>query len=90
MTVPVTADMVNLAARLHARRSRVMEGSRLDPLCGLATIADLTGAVRPGGPVRDAVDLQRQMVRDLAVEIAGFLRLAGGPAASLIALSCAS
>lgn len=84
MTVPVTADMVNLAARLHARRSRVFEGSRLDPLYGLTTIADLSGAVRPGGAVTDAVDLQRQMVHDLAVEMAGFLRLTGGPSASLL------
>jgi vacuolar-type H+-ATPase subunit C/Vma6 len=78
-------DAVNLAARVHARRSRIHEGAQLDRLCGLSAIPDLADAVLSGVPVADAVDFQRRLVQHLADEIAGCLRFLDGPAAEWVA-----
>lgn len=70
-----------LAARLHARRSRLAEDGRLDALCRLSRVTDLCRAVFPDAALRTAPEFQRRLVEDLAWELAdlrGQLSGAGG------------
>ncbi len=82
--MPVLKDLDFLAARLHGRRSVLAEGARLDELCRLRTIAELSRELYPAAGLRTARDLQRRMVGDLAREIDDLAgRLKGGGAALL-------
>jgi len=63
-------DLDFLSALVHGRRSRLAEGSRLDELCRLRTVAELVQAIAPEMPAETIAGLQRRMVSDLAAELA--------------------
>ncbi|MDE3068272.1 MAG: V-type ATPase subunit [Verrucomicrobiota bacterium] len=67
-----TNDLDYLTARLHARRSRMAEGARLDPLCRIPSVPEFCHALFPGAemPVADA---QRRLVLDLIRELSACL-----------------
>ena len=85
MSTVMPGDLLNLAARLHARRSRVMEHERLDPVCRLSSISDLARSIRLDESIRDAADLQRRLVQDLIREISDCLTRLRGRGAALVA-----
>ncbi|HEX9045780.1 MAG TPA: V-type ATPase subunit [Verrucomicrobiae bacterium] len=62
-------DLDYLAARLHARRTRIAEGGRLEELCGYDKLLKLTRAVFPGAETATTADFQRRLVQQLAEEI---------------------
>ena len=74
-----------LATRLHARRSRMAEAERLDALCQIRTLPELSRAVRLDTDYQAATEFQRRLVQDLAGEIAGCVRHVGGAGAELVA-----
>jgi len=65
---------------VHGRHSRLAEGSRLDELCRLRTVAELVQAIAPEAPVETVAGLQRRMVSDLAAELATLADHLGGDA----------
>ena len=74
MTRASSNDLDYLTTRLHARRSRMAEGERLDTLCNLRTLPELGRALFPGAELPVAADFQRQLVENLAREISGLLK----------------
>jgi vacuolar-type H+-ATPase subunit C/Vma6 len=77
----VVSDLDYLAARLHGRRSRLAEAERLDELCRLRSIPELASALYPEREFQTTVDLQRQLVQDLAGEMSELVaHLTGGGA----------
>jgi vacuolar-type H+-ATPase subunit C/Vma6 len=70
MRPEVGTDLDFLSALVHGRRSRLAEGSRLDELCRLRTVAELVQAIAPEMPAETIAGLQRRMVSDLAAELA--------------------
>lgn len=66
-------DLDYLATRLHARRSRMAEGARLDPLCRSRTVPELCRTLYPGGEMPMA-EFQRRLVQDLVQELSGCLK----------------
>jgi vacuolar-type H+-ATPase subunit C/Vma6 len=73
MRLEAGTDLDFLSALVHGRRSRLAEGSRLDELCRLRTVAELGQAIAPrhqAGRAETVADLQRRMVADLAAELA--------------------
>lgn len=66
-------DLDYLATRLHARRSRMAEGARLDPLCRSRSVPELCHALFPGEEMSTA-DFQRRLVQDLVWELAGCVK----------------
>ena len=52
-------DLTFLAARLHGRRSRAAEGERLDELCALSNVPELSRKVLGGIEIATAPELQR-------------------------------
>ncbi len=82
ITLPKDLDF--LSARVHGRRSRLAEGAYLDELCRIRTVPELARRLYPGAGLFFAPDIQRRMVRDLALEISGLAAgLAGNDAAFL-------
>lgn len=81
MAAAIQKDLDFLGARLHARRSRLAEGARLDELARLRTVAELAHRFFPrAGPLTTA-QFQRALVRERAgelVEWAGEIGGAGG------------
>jgi hypothetical protein len=55
-----TNDLDYLAARLHARSSRMAEGERLDALCNIRSIPERGRAVRLEMDCQPAADFQRR------------------------------
>ncbi|MEI6166242.1 MAG: V-type ATPase subunit [bacterium] len=74
-----------LAARLHGRRSRLAEGSRLDSLSRLKTISRLAQVILPGATVKTVPDAQRLMVAGLIDEMDDLLPQLTGARARLMA-----
>lgn len=62
-------DLDYLAARFHGRRSRVAEAERLDALCRLRTIPELTRAVFPQAEFQTCAEFQRGALEDLLLEL---------------------
>lgn len=87
MEMPSPQDAVFLAARLHARRSRVAESLRLDELCALRSVADLWRRIHPGSEPGPLHELQRGLHLRLAEELRELQRAAHGPVADWIALA---
>lgn len=81
---PMTHDLDYLAARLHARRSRLAEAERLDALCRVRTVPELAHALQPDGSLATAAELQQRLVRDLAIELPQMLAHLAGPAECLL------
>ena len=84
MMFTATNDLDYLAARLHARRSRMAEGERLDQLCNIRTIPELSHAVRLDTDYLTATEFQRRLVLDLVQELSGCVRHVGGAGDELI------
>jgi len=74
-----------LATRLHARRSRMAEAERLDALCAIRTLPELSRAVRLDTDYQVAAGFQRRVVQDLVQELAGCVRHVGGAGGELVA-----
>lgn len=67
-------DLDYLATRLHVRRSRMAEGVRLQELCRLASMADLSRAVFATGDFAGVAEFQRALVRNLVRELSDTLQ----------------
>ena len=74
MTRASSNDLDYLATRLHARRSRMAEAERLEELCRLRSLPELSRAVFPGAEISVAADFQRRLVQNLIWEIFGCLK----------------
>jgi V/A-type H+/Na+-transporting ATPase subunit C len=70
-------NLTYLAAKLHARRSRMLEGNRLEALCHIRSLSELGQAVGLDADNPAAAELQRQWVKDLVRELAGFVKHLG-------------
>lgn len=77
MATVATNNLDYLATRLHARRSRMAEGERLDELCHLRTIPELGQALGLDLEFQSAAQLQRRLVQDLFHELASCARHVG-------------
>lgn len=84
MAAMVINDLDYLAARLHARRSRMAEGERLDALCRLRAIPDLGRALRPESDFSTAAVFQRRLLDDLIQEFSFCLRHLDGAGREII------
>ncbi len=58
----IEEDLDYLAARVHARRSQIADAERLDPLCRLRSLEELSRAVLPGKQGASVPDFQRSVV----------------------------
>jgi hypothetical protein len=76
MRALTTTNLDYLTARLHGRRSRMVEGDRLDALCRLRGM--------PDSRAQTAKEFQQLLVEDLVREVAEFLPLLDRPGARLI------
>ena len=85
MMPTATNDLDYLATRLHARRSRMADGERLDELCHLRTVLELSRAVRLESECPSAAQFQRRLVQDLVQELAGCARQVGGAGGEVFA-----
>ena len=70
MRLEAGTDLDFLSALVHGRRSRLAEGSRLDELCRLRTVAELVQAIAPEMHGSAVAGLQRRLVSNLAKELA--------------------
>lgn len=70
-------DLDNLAARLHGRRARMAEGTRLYELCGLGSPEALAAALFPGAGISSSPGIQRRLEEDLFIEIRGLASSVG-------------
>ena len=84
MLRPTVDDVNHLAARLHGRRSRMAEASRLENLCRLPDFPELGRAIFPGTEFHAAADFQRRLAQDLVRELSGFLRHVEGVGADVL------
>lgn len=84
MAISTTSNQDYLAARLHARRSRMAEGNRLAELCNLRTISEL-GLEILNTDIHSCVQFQRQLTRELVQELAGCARHVGGAGGDVFA-----
>lgn len=80
-----TDDLDYLNARLYGRRSRVAEGARLDALCHLRNLPELSRAICPEAEPHGTADFQRRLVQDLVWELSGFLQHLAAARADLLA-----
>lgn len=78
-------DLDFLGAVLHARRSRLAEGERLDSLCRLQGWPELVRVIYPEAELISVRDFQRRLVRDLVDEASSYLNYIGGAAKDLVA-----
>lgn len=81
----MTNDLDYLAARMHGRRSRLAEAERLDALCQLRGVPELSRAIYPDSEFHTAADFQRRLVQDLVWELSGFLQHLAAAGADLLA-----
>ena len=84
MARAMTNDLDYLAARLHGRRSRLAEVSRLESLCGLQSLPELSRTVYPDTKFHAVAEFQRGLAQDLVHELFGFLKHLEGPGADLL------
>ncbi len=77
-------DIDYLAARLHGRKSRMAETERLDRLCRIRNLSDFSATIFPDAEYHEIIDLQRQLVHELAHEVSGFTPHLAGPRAQLL------
>ncbi len=79
-----TDNLDFLAARLHGRCSRMAVGGRLDALCQVRTMPRFAAEVLPGSETAAATEIQRQLVRDLAREVASIAAQLASTGAELL------
>jgi vacuolar-type H+-ATPase subunit C/Vma6 len=80
----IANDLDYLAARIHARRSRMAEAERLDSLCHIQSLPEFYHSIYPESEFKGVLDLQRLLVHDLISELSGFRAHMSGPGADLI------
>lgn len=80
----IANDPDYLAARLHARRSRMAEGERLDGLCRIQNLPEFSKAIFPESEFQGTLDFQRHLVHNLIDELSRFRAYMLGPGADLI------
>ena len=85
MIRPRTNDLDYLGALLHARRSKMAEGERLDGLCRLQNLPELGAAVLPGVRFLNTAGFQRHLVQELARELTDYLGYLRGIGAEVLA-----
>ncbi|MEI6972611.1 MAG: hypothetical protein WCL44_13975, partial [bacterium] len=69
MALTTVNDLDYIAARLHGRRSRLMEKERLDTLCRLHSVHELATALFPGTSLASSASIQQRLVQDLIDEL---------------------
>jgi len=74
MTRASSNDLDFLTTRLHARRSRMAEGKRLEELCQVRNLPELGGVIFSGTELTRAADFQRRLVQDLVQELSACLK----------------
>lgn len=79
---PVDLDF--LVARLHGRRQDLAEGERLDVLCRLRTVSELSRVVLPQSRCTTARDLQQELIVRTLGELTEFAEQLPGSASRLI------
>jgi vacuolar-type H+-ATPase subunit C/Vma6 len=79
---PVDLDF--LVARLHGRRQALAEGDRLDVLCRLRNVPDLSRAVLPESRCATAHELQQQLIGEVLAELSRFSQQLSGAASRLL------
>jgi len=80
----IANDLDYLAARLHARRSRMAEAERLDGLCHIQSLPEFYRTIFPESEFKGALDFQRQSVYELIGEVTGFRAHMSGPGVDLL------
>ncbi len=80
----IAKDLDYLAARLHARRSRMAEAERLDSLSHIKNLAEFFQAVFPSHEIKETADFQRLSVNELISELSSFHRYLSGAGSNLI------
>ena len=88
MTARILTGLDFVSARLHARRSRLAEGERLDTLCRIRAIPELARAVLSDTAIQTAVDLQRRMIAEQVQELVALRRNLGGAAENYLDWLC--
>jgi vacuolar-type H+-ATPase subunit C/Vma6 len=84
MDVRLTTGLDYVAAVLHGRRSRMAEGDRLGVLAAERSIGDLARALYGETTISSAVELQKRLVVDRALEILEIARKLDGPAGEFL------
>ena len=77
-------DLDFLAARVHGRRARMAEGRRLDELCRLESVSELSRVVLQTKQFESARELQRQLLEKLITELTAIARELDAPGADLM------
>jgi vacuolar-type H+-ATPase subunit C/Vma6 len=80
----IAHDLDYLAARLHARRSRMAEAERLDSLCRTHSLTELFHTIFPESEFKGVPDFQRRLLYELIDELSGLNAHMSGPDAGLI------
>lgn len=84
MTQAVTNNLDYLAARAHARRSRLADAQCLDTFCRLRSIPELAAARHPEFKTETATAWQHQLTQALVRELIYWQKNLKGPAARLL------
>lgn len=74
MTKSFCDNLTYLATKLHARRSRMQEGKRLETLCHIRTLPELGRAIGLDADYQAPADFQRRLAADLIHELAGYAK----------------
>ncbi|MBA4418528.1 MAG: hypothetical protein C0392_11570 [Syntrophus sp. (in: bacteria)] len=80
----IANDLDYLAARLHARRSRMAEAERLDVLCHIRSLPEYFHTIFPESEFKGILDFQRLSVHELIGELSGLRAHMSGPGADLL------
>lgn len=80
----IANDPDYLTARLHARRSRMAEGERLDSLCRIRNLSEFFKTIFPESEFQGSLDFQRRLVRELIGELSRFRAYMLGPGADFM------
>ncbi len=84
MTWGMSDNLDFLAARLHGWRSQMAEGARLDALCRVRTLPQFASEVLSGAETDSALNIQRQLVQELAREVTGIAAQLSSAGAELL------
>jgi vacuolar-type H+-ATPase subunit C/Vma6 len=77
MTPSFFDNLIYLATKLHARRSGMREGERLEALGHIRLLPELARALGMDTDCRTAADFQRRLAKDLIYELASFAKHVG-------------
>lgn len=80
-----TNDLAYLGALVHARRSQMAEGARLESLCHLQSLRELGAAVLPAVALVDTAGFQRRLIQELIREFSEYVGCLRGAGAGVLA-----